>query len=183
MFSMGADIPFRLLGAKKYILREARKFARDHKIMAERVCFMSNKILPDIVRYPVTYRLPVNATVRDAAVLMADKSVGVVLVVDGETLCGIFSERDLTARVVANGLNPALTPLRNVMTNDVVTIRPDGTAEEALSLMQAYHCRHLPVMDNGAVVAMVSIRDLYRAMNAQLSSDLKEVQAFVFHPY
>ena len=144
---------------------------------------MNNKILPDVVRYPVTHRLPASATVRDAALLMSDKSVGVVLVVDGETLCGIFSERDLTSRVVANGLNPAQTPLREVMTAEVVTIRPDGTAEEALSLMQAYHCRHLPVMENGTILAMVSIRDLYRAMNAQLSYDLKEVQSFVFNPY
>jgi CBS domain-containing protein len=100
-------------------------------------------------------------TVRQAAREMAARHVGTVVVADQEgRLDGIFTERDLLERIVAAGLDPDTTPLAEVMTRDLQTITPDSTLREALWLMERHGIRHLPVMDNGSVVGIVSLRDL-----------------------
>lgn len=99
-----------------------------------------------------------STTVSEAASLMAQRRVGAVLVVDDERLLGIFSERDAVCRVVARGLEPATTPLAEVMTPSPVTIAPERSFGHALTLMQQHHCRHLPVIDNGRPIGIVSAR-------------------------
>jgi len=97
-------------------------------------------------------------SVAEAARLMRDGNVGAVLVVDGERLVGIFTERDAVYRVTAAGGDPAATTLDGVMTRDPVTVAPDETFGYALLLMHEHGFRHVPVIEDGRPVGVVSAR-------------------------
>lgn len=119
--------------------------------------------------------VPRTATVIEAIRTMAGAKVGGVLVVDGDRLLGIFSERDVMLRVVQEGRHPEYTSVEEVMTSSVHTISPETTADDALRIMHQNHIRHLPVVDNkGRVLAVVSMRNLLQekieALNVQLDS-------------
>ncbi|PWC31091.1 CBS domain-containing protein [Azospirillum sp. TSO35-2] len=104
--------------------------------------------------------LPPTATVREAARRMKAEHVASVIVTDPERhAAGIFTERDLTDRVVADGLDPDTTQLDAVMTHCPVTTGPDVTVADALRRMSDNNLRHLPVVVNGVVVGLVSMRD------------------------
>jgi CBS domain-containing protein len=102
---------------------------------------------------------PPQTTVRKAAELMAKKHVGAVLVVENEQLVGIFTERDAVFRVIARGLDPGATPLADVMTRDPKTIVPEKSYGYAMLLMHENGFRHLPVIENGKPVGIVSSRN------------------------
>lgn len=105
--------------------------------------------------------LPASASVADAVAVMAAREVGAVLVMNDEGLVsGIFSERDLLARVVAAARNPGDTPLSLVMTRDVRFVTPATSTEAALALMHLHRFRHLLVIDGPRVHGLVSMRDL-----------------------
>ena len=99
-------------------------------------------------------------TVRTAAERMAERNIGAVAVVDDGALAGVFSERDIMARVVARGLNPEDTHVSSVMTKDIVVACSTDRVDSALQKMHAIGSRHLPVVDDGKLVGMISIRDL-----------------------
>ncbi|HEX6980566.1 MAG TPA: CBS domain-containing protein [Alphaproteobacteria bacterium] len=143
---------------------------------------MQRKIIPDVIDSQKLVVADDDATVREAVRLMAENGVGAVMIVEGNTLVGIFTERDLATRVVAPGLDPDRIRLAEVMTRDPNTIRPDETAHDALQKMQRYGCRHLPVVNVGTIVGMVSVRDLYKAVLCQLEDDLRELDAYVHGP-
>jgi len=98
--------------------------------------------------------------VRDVAKKMSDRNVGAVAVLDSGKLVGLFSERDLMTRVVAPGLNPEKTAVSAVMTRNIVFAEPVDDVESALQKMYRVGCRHLPVVDRGNLVGMISLRDL-----------------------
>jgi len=105
--------------------------------------------------------LPASASVADAVAVMAEREVGAVLVMNDDGLvAGIFSERDLLARVVAAGRDPKATPLSLVMTRDVKFVTPGTSTEAALALMHLHRFRHLLVIDGPRVHGVVSMRDL-----------------------
>ena len=120
---------------------------------------MVRKIVPDIVSNQDILQLAGDATVRDAANGMATRNVNSVLVTDGERLTGIFTGTDLIRKVVAAGLDPNLTPLSDVMTRDPESISPDQNALSALHRMQNGRFRHLPVVEDGKLVGILSRRD------------------------
>lgn len=99
-------------------------------------------------------------TVRSAAQTMSERNVGAVAVVDQGRLAGIFSERDIMSRVVARGLNPEDTTVGLVMSKELVVAESGDDLDSALQKMHAIRARHLPVVDNGKLVGMISIRDL-----------------------
>jgi len=138
------------------------------------------KIIPDVVSNQRLFKLPPTASARDAARVMGVNKVSGVLVTEGERLVGIFTERDLTARVVASGRDPDLTKLSEVMTPRPDVLAPDDSPLNALELMRMRHYRHLPVVDKGHVVGMVSIRDLYAAAKAELEREVRERESFIF---
>lgn len=105
-------------------------------------------------------QLPPTSTAREAAMLMAQQSVGAVAVIEGGELLGILTERDLVARVVAVGREPACTALAEVMTRQPETIDSGRPLVHGLSVMLGNHHRHLPVLENGRVVGMLSCRDV-----------------------
>ncbi|HEX8168926.1 MAG TPA: CBS domain-containing protein [Thermoanaerobaculia bacterium] len=98
--------------------------------------------------------------VRTAAQRMSERNIGAVAVVDSGKLAGIFSERDIMSRVVAQGLDPDSTLVELVMSTELVVAEPSERVESALQKMQAINSRHLPVVDDGKLVGMISIRDL-----------------------
>jgi CBS domain-containing protein len=98
--------------------------------------------------------------VRDVARKMSERNIGAIAVLDAGKLVGIFSERDLMTRVVAAGLSPDDTPVARVMTTSIVAADPDDNIDSALQKMRALGCRHLPVVNDGNLVGMLSIRDL-----------------------
>ena len=109
--------------------------------------------------------LPPPATVRDALQLMAERQIGSVLVVQGDALLGIFTERDYARKLALQGLSSAETMLVNVMTARLYVVSPRQTVQECLGIITKGRLRHLPVVDGGELVGLVSIGDL---VNAQL---------------
>jgi len=141
---------------------------------------MQRRVVPDIVNQQKIELLSASTTVRDASRNMAERHIGAVLIGQGRRLQGIFTERDVLTRVVARGLDPETTPLEKVMTRDPDTVGPGDMALEVLDRMRASGYRHLPVVEGGEVVAIVSIRDLYAAVKCELEEDLQQREAFMF---
>jgi CBS domain-containing protein len=113
--------------------------------------------MSDMVRNQAPVTLPPSATVREACRYMRDRRVGAVLVTEGDNrLLGIFTGRDAVHRVLAEGKSAARTKLAQVMTREPDTIPPGKTAIEALRLMEDGRYRHVPVVDGGRVVGIVS---------------------------
>ncbi|MBV8046391.1 MAG: CBS domain-containing protein [Paludibacterium sp.] len=108
-----------------------------------------------------------DATVYQALQVMADEDVGAVLVMEMGDVQGIFSERDYARRIVLQGRTSITTPVRDIMTSRVVYVKPDNTLQECMALMTERHIRHLPVMEDGLVIGMLSIGDLVRATIAE----------------
>ena len=106
---------------------------------------------------PIT--APAGIMVKDAALLMRQHNIGALMVVEDGKLCGIFTERDALFRVLAEGRDPVSTPLDAVMTRNPQTIAPEGAFDTALRMMHDGRYRHLPVVDDGHVLGMVSVRD------------------------
>ncbi len=139
------------------------------------------RIVPDII--PSTQDLtlvPPDMTVRDAARLMRENTIAAVMIVDGQRLSGIMTERDIAARVVAQGRDPDTTAVSEVMTPDPDTLSPGDTAASALRMMRQHNYRHLPVVEDGRPVGMVSIRDLYAVVQSELETDLANRDAYIF---
>jgi CBS domain-containing protein len=120
------------------------------------------------------------ATVLDAIQAMTGAKVGSVAIVDGNVLEGIFSERDVMLRVVAEGRDPKTTTVEEVMTSPVQTIQKRTTGEEALRIMVQNHIRHLPVVDEtGQVQAMVSMRSLLEEQVQDLHQQLDSLESYI----
>jgi CBS domain-containing protein len=131
------------------------------------------KIVPDVIRSPqdlatVTPR----ATVAEVSELMATRRIGAILVVEKGKLAGIFTERDALVRVIAKGVDAKTTTVAEVMTRNPDTIRPTESVQTALDLMAERGYRHLPVIDDGKLYGIISIRDLYRSVKAQMEEDI-----------
>jgi CBS domain-containing protein len=108
------------------------------------------------------YTIPSTVTVAEAVQEMNTRKVGSVLVMNGLRLAGIFTERDVLRRVVGACLDPELTPIAKVMTVDVLTVEPSATVQEVMDIFTEKRCRHLPVMQAGRLVGVISIGDVSR---------------------
>ncbi|MBO6560235.1 MAG: CBS domain-containing protein [Nisaea sp.] len=130
-------------------------------------------VVPDVVTNQDLLTLPTSATVEEAALRMTERRVRSVLVVEEQKLVGIFTGTDLIERVVAAGMNARVTCLGEVMSTDPQTIGPDLPAIEALRMMQAGGFRHLPVLRDGKLVAVLSRRDFAREEEQELELEEK----------
>lgn len=108
------------------------------------------------------FTIPSTVTVAEAVRAMNTHKVGSVLVMNGDQLAGIFTERDVLRRVVGGDLDPKVTPITQVMTAEVLTIGPTATVQKVMELFTEKRCRHLPVMDNGRLLGVISIGDVSR---------------------
>ena len=117
----------------------------------------------------------VSETVREVAQRMAGTQVGAVLVMAGDDLVGVFSERDLAVRVIAEGRDPATTPVGDVATTDVVTVGADDGIRAALDKFRIGKFRHLPVVNDSKLVGILSTRDLLVTAIERLEKYIEQV--------
>jgi CBS domain-containing protein len=115
----------------------------------------------------------------DALRLMAEKNVGAVLVLRGEALVGIFSERDYARKVILRAKSSTDTPVGDVMTSRVVYVRPDQTTEQCMALMTDKHVRHLPVIEEGRLWGVISIGDVVKAIVADQRFTIQQLENYI----
>jgi CBS domain-containing protein len=101
-----------------------------------------------------------DTAVLDALALMAEKDIGALLVIENQQLVGIITERDYARKVILAGRSSRETPVRAIMTEHVLTVAPQRTVGECMAIMNERHLRHLPVVENGQVLGLLSIRDV-----------------------
>jgi CBS domain-containing protein len=111
-----------------------------------------------------TWTITPGTRVFDALQLMAEKDVGALLVVDGKSLVGVFSERDYARKVILLGKSSKVMRVSEIMSSPPIFIEPENTVEKALALMSAKHVRHLPVMEKSHLIGIVTIGDLVRSL-------------------
>jgi CBS domain-containing protein len=119
------------------------------------------------------------ATVFEVAALMSEARVGCIPVLEGDHLAGVFSERDLMTRVVVKGVDPHSTPVSSVMTREVTTASLDDRVERCLDKMRGCGCRHLPVVAEGRVIAMISMRDLMRDEIEEQGEEIRGLREYI----
>jgi len=124
--------------------------------------------------------LPTDATVLDAARMMNERGIGCVLVTEGGAPVGIFTERDVLRRVVAEQRDPATAVLRDVMTSDVITCSPETSLDQCAAVMTARRIRHLPVVDGEGLCGVVSSRDVLAFRAAEQESTIRYLNSYVF---
>jgi CBS domain-containing protein len=121
-----------------------------------------------------------NAPVLEAAASMTEGRVGAIPVLDdADRLVGIFSERDLMTRVVVAGRDPRQTRVAEVMTHEVVTAALDDSVDRCLEKMRGAGCRHLPVVEGGRVISMLSMRDLLLDEIEEQTEEIRHLRAYI----
>lgn len=128
---------------------------------------------------PEIYAIEPDAPVIEAIRLMADKRIGALLVMDGTRLLGIVSERDYARKIVLQGRSSADTPVRTIMTADVITVCLEDTAEHCMQVVTEQRIRHLPVVRGGEVIGVVSIGDLVKAVIEDQQVELDQLQRYI----
>ena len=141
---------------------------------------MQRRIVPDIIENQELFTLSPSDSVRDAVRVMTERKIGAVLIKRDDQLAGIFTERDVLTRIVDAGLDANATKLAEVMTVDPDTLAPSDRAVDALMKMSSRGYRHLPVVDEGQLVGIVSIRDIFGAVQKELESDLAQRDQLIF---
>lgn len=123
--------------------------------------------------------MPPQATIAEACRLLADHRIGAVLVLDGDEVVGILTERDYARKVALMGRASKDSPVRSIMTADVVCVPPTGTVQDCMELMTERRVRHLPVVENGRVVGLVSIGDLVKATIDEQEFTISQLKNYI----
>jgi CBS domain-containing protein len=137
--------------------------------------------LRDIMVPGFVHAVQLGSTVQEAVRTMTERNVGIVAVLDGDRLAGLVSERDVVRRVVAAGRDTATTVVDDVMTTKIVFGTPDEEFQDAVQLMDAANIRHLPVVENGALLSMISVRDLLRVELHARREEIRYLKEYMFH--
>lgn len=125
------------------------------------------------------YTIGRGATVTEAVREMNEKGIGALVVMDGDRPVGMFTERDVLVRIVDADRDPALTRVGEVMSRGLVTITPDWHVEDAMALMTDRRHRHLPVLDEGLLVGMLSIGDVLRWVTIHQENDIRAMTEYI----
>jgi CBS domain-containing protein len=120
-----------------------------------------------------------DATVLDAIKLMAEKAVGSLLVMDGDKLLGIVTERDYARKVIVKGRSSETTAVGEIMTAEVLTASLQETVNDCMTIMTERKIRHLPVVDNDLVVGMISIGDLVQAIISDQKEEIEHLEHYI----
>jgi CBS domain-containing protein len=128
---------------------------------------------------PTVYTIAPVASVFDALNLMAQKSIGALIVTEGENVVGIITERDYARKIVLMARASRDTPVRDIMTLSVMYVGPDQTTEECMALMTENRLRHLPVMDGGKLVGLISIGDLVKDIISEQRFIIEQLEHYI----
>jgi len=120
-----------------------------------------------------------DASVLDAIKLMADKGIGSLVVTENEELKGIVTERDYARKVIIKGRSSETTQVAAIMTVDVITVSSDLTVNKCMAIMTKKRCRHLPVVDDGELVGMISIGDLVQAIISDQQEEIEQLEHYI----
>ena len=128
---------------------------------------------------PEVFAIGPGAPVIDAIRLMAEKRIGAVLVMDAGRLVGILSERDYARKIVLQGRSSKDTPVRDIMTADVISVGLHDSADRCMQIVTDSRIRHLPVLDGDAVLGVISIGDLVKAVIEDQQLELAQLQRYI----
>lgn len=120
-----------------------------------------------------------DTSVLDAIRTMADRSIGSLLVMDGDTLKGIVTERDYARKVIIKGRSSKSTRVREIMTTEVYTTNTNQTVNDCMAVMTEKRIRHLPVVDNDEVIGLISIGDLVQAIIADQQEEIEQLAQYI----
>lgn len=129
------------------------------------------------------YSVNSDETVLGALRLMADKNIGAVLVVDDGKLSGIFSERDYARKIILKDRHSNDTRVADVMTAHVITIEPEQRLDECMEIMSERHIRHLPVMEKGVLIGIISINDVVTAIIRDQKTRIDSLESYITGTY
>jgi CBS domain-containing protein len=138
------------------------------------------KRLKDIMREGFIFAVQRNAPVSEAARVMEAHNVGIVAVLDGEKLVGVFSERDAVRRVMNRGRDPQRTPVEEVMTHDIIVASADEDYQMAMRKVDQANIRHLPIVSGDRLISMLSIRDLMRVDMARMTEEIRYLHEYLY---
>jgi len=119
------------------------------------------------------------ATAYDALEIMSNKNVGALPVLENGMIIGVFSERDYARKVILHGKASKQTPVRQLMSSPPVTVNPKTSVQECMKLMREHHVRHLPVMQDGVIVGVISMRDTVNAIILEQESTIEELEDYI----
>ena len=125
----------------------------------------------------------INESVLDAINLMAQVNIGAVLVQEGDTISGIFTERDYLQKIALKSLSSQETRVGDVMTTPVVSADPGDSIQQCMETMTTCHCRHLPVVEDGKLLGIVSIGDLVKKMLDEKQSEVEKLSEYITGTY
>ena len=115
----------------------------------------------------------------DALQVMSEKNIGAVLVTENKKLVGILSERDYARKVILAGKTSKETKVKEIMTSNVICVQPEQLIEECMAIMSSKHIRHLPVMENGELAGIISIRDVVTAIISEKEFTIKQLENYI----
>jgi CBS domain-containing protein len=125
------------------------------------------------------WSIPPDAVVFEALKIMAEKNIGALLVTQKESLVGIFSERDYARKIVLKGESSRTTAVKDVMTSAVMTVTPEQSIDECMALMTEKHIRHLPVVENGKLIGLISIGDVVKAIISEHKYTIQQLENYI----
>ena len=125
------------------------------------------------------YAVSPDATVYEALQIMADKNVGALMVIEGDTVAGLISERDYARKIILKGKFSKDVPVREIMTVDIIRIGPDNDVEYCMELMTDKRVRHLPVFENDRLIGIISIGDIVKAIIEHKEEIIEQLENYI----
>ncbi len=125
------------------------------------------------------YSITPSAMVYEAIERMAEAEVGALLVMENDELMGVISERDYTRKIILEAKSSRETPVRDIMTSEVITVTCDQTIEGCMKLMSEHHIRHLPVTDNDRVIGILSVMDVVKGIISEKEYVINQLEHYI----
>lgn len=125
------------------------------------------------------WRIAPDASVYDAIHLMAEKGVGALIVMDGQKLVGVISERDYARKIILEGRSSENTKISEIMSTEVITVGPDNRIEECMAMMTERRIRHLPVLDGDELLGVISLGDLVKYIIAEQQFVIEQMERYI----
>jgi len=122
-------------------------------------------------------------TVYNAICLMAEVNIGAILIQDNDTISGIFTERDYLQKIALKSLSSKATLVKDVMTTPVISAEPGDSVQKCMETMTSCHCRHLPIVENGTLLGIVSIGDLVKRMLDEKQMEVEKLSQYITGTY